>query len=58
LNDFSTVTVLDLTLTDAGLKGFRGGVTDGRYLYCIPYNNGAYFGKVPRVAIRNFGNKL
>ena len=40
---------LDLTLTDASLKGFAEGFTDGRYGYFVPYNNGAPFGKVARV---------
>lgn len=49
LNDFSTVSVLDLTLTDSDLKGFHGGFTDGKYGYFVPNNNGAYFGKVARI---------
>ncbi len=48
------VTVLDLTTIDANLKGFRGGFTDGRFGYLVPYNNGAPFGKVARVDLQNF----
>jgi len=45
---------LDLTSTDADLKGFIGGFTDGRYGYFVPYNNGAAFGKVARVDFTDF----
>jgi len=31
-----------------GMKGFIGAVFDGRYVYFVPYNNGARFGKVLR----------
>ena len=41
--------VLDLTGTDAALKGFHGGFTDGRYGYFVPNYNGVCFGKVARV---------
>ena len=54
---FFSNSILDLTLTDADLKGFIGGFTDGRYGYFVPYNNGAYFGKVARVYM-NFGGNL
>ncbi len=54
LSDFSTVQVLDLTSTNAALKGFCGGFTDGTWGYVIPYNNGAYFGKVARFRLDNF----
>ena len=57
LNDFSTVSVLNLVSTDADLKGFWGGFTDGRYGYFVPYYNGAYFGKVVRVYM-NFGGNF
>ena len=46
--------VLNLATTDPDLKGFIGGFTDGRYGYFVPYNNGAYFGKVARVDLSNF----
>ena len=45
---------LDLTLTDAALKGFIGGFTDGRYGYFVPSHNGAYFGKIARVDLNDF----
>ena len=47
-NCSSTVAVLDLTTTDAALKGFPRGFTDGPYGYVVPYNNGACHGKVAR----------
>ena len=49
--------ILNLALTDADLKGFVGGFTDGRYGYFAPCNNGAYFGKVARLYM-NFGGNL
>ncbi len=45
---------LNLESTDADLKGFFGGFTDGRYGYFVPYNNGAYHGKIARVDLSNF----
>lgn len=42
----SGVTVRDLTLTDPDLKGFWGGLTDGRYGCFVPNFNGAAFGKL------------
>ena len=50
LATFSQVAVLDLTTTDSALKGFRGGFASGDYGYLVPYTNGAYFGKVARIA--------
>ena len=38
----------DTTQVDAASKGFVNGVFDGRYLYLVPYNNGAQFGQVTR----------
>jgi len=46
--------VLDLTSTDADLKGFAGGFTDGRYIYLVPESNGDYFGKVAKIDIHDF----
>jgi hypothetical protein len=54
LNDFSTVSVLNLASTDADLKGFYGGFTDGRYGYFVPHYNGSYYGKVARVDLNDF----
>jgi hypothetical protein len=56
LSDFTTasVSVLDLTATNASLKGFAGGFTDGRYAYLAPNNNGAAHGLVPRIDLTNF----
>jgi len=55
LQDFSTVTVLNLASYDVRLQGFTGGFTDGRYSYFAPWSNGgSHFGKVPRVDLLNF----
>ena len=51
LADFSTVSYLNLADTNANLKGFVGGFTDGTYGYMVPWNNGAYFGKVARISV-------
>jgi len=48
--------VLDLTATDSDLRGFEGGFTDGTYGYVVPYNNGAYFGKVARFLLSDFSS--
>jgi len=57
LQDFSTVDVLDLTLTDADLKGFEGGFIDGTHGYVVPcYNGAASFGKVARFKLDGFGS--
>jgi len=50
--------VLDLTATDSDLKGFRGGFTDGTYGYMVPWNNGAYSGKVARFSLSDFSSVL
>jgi hypothetical protein len=43
------VAVLDLTSTDAELKGFAGGFINGTYGYLMHHDNGdEQFGKVPR----------
>ena len=55
LSDFSSVDVLDMSLTDADLKGFLGGFTDGRYGYFVPNYNGSTFGKVARIQMFNGG---
>ena len=55
LTTFSQVQVLDLTATDADLKGFCGGFASGGHGYFVPYNNGVgYFGKVARVDLATF----
>ena len=48
--------VLDLSATNAGLKGFAGGFTDGRYGYFVPLYNGAYHGLVARVDLNDFSS--
>ena len=51
LATFSRVQVLDLTATDADLRGFCGGFASGGYGYVVPnYNQDGYFGKVARFA--------
>ena len=45
--------VLNLTLTDTGLKGFRGGFTDGQYGYFVPFNDFSN-GKLARVDLNDF----
>jgi hypothetical protein len=50
------VSVLDLTSTDADLKGFFGGFTDGRYGYFVPYSNGSRHGKIARVDLNDFSS--
>ncbi len=45
------VTGLDLAALDSGLKGFRGGFTDGRYGYFVPFIMAAYSGKVARIPL-------
>ena len=54
LQNFTSVTVLNLEAVDSGLKGFLGGFTDGRFGYFVPYINGSYSGKVARVDLQNF----
>ena len=54
LTTFSQVQVLDLTTTDADLKGFVGGFASGDYGYFVPNANFAYFGKVARVDLNDF----
>ena len=58
LATFAQVQVLDLTATDADLKGFVGGFTSGGYGYVVPYSNGAYFGKVARFDLATFSQVL
>jgi hypothetical protein len=49
------VSILNLTSTNAGLKGFWGGFSDGVYLYLAPWYDGtSYHGKVPKIQISNF----
>lgn len=38
----------DVSTVTATAKGFIGGAFDGRYVYFIPYNNGAYDGVIAR----------
>jgi uncharacterized membrane protein len=41
--------VFDTTTVNANSKGFFGAVFDGRYVYFVPYYNGAYSGQVTRI---------
>lgn len=45
---------IDLTLTDANAKGFWGGFSDGKYLYCVPNGGGTALGKVARIDLSDF----
>lgn len=60
LTDFTTVTVLNLELTDPDLQSFVGGFAHGGYLYFAPWTHqnssgDRYFvGKVPRVLAADF----
>jgi antitoxin component YwqK of YwqJK toxin-antitoxin module len=38
----------DVSTVNAAAKGFGGGAFDGKYLYLVPYNNGAYDGVIAR----------
>ena len=51
---FTSNSVLDLTITDAALKGFYGGFDDGSYGYLAPYSNGGAKGKVARFRLGVF----
>jgi hypothetical protein len=49
------VTILNLQDVDARLSGFRGGFTDGRHAYFVPYENySGPVGRLARVDIANF----
>lgn len=48
------VTVLNLAASGAGLSGFSAAVTDGRYGYLIPYNDGNWQGKLVRIDLATF----
>jgi len=54
LEDFSTVTVLDMALTDSSYKGYHGGFIVGKYAYLAPYNSGSPHGKVARIDLDDF----
>ena len=41
-------TTFDVSTVNAGAKGFFSAAFDGRYVYLVPYNNGAYHGIVTR----------
>ncbi|WP_281560627.1 hypothetical protein [Thalassomonas sp. RHCl1] len=45
------VTLFDMTHLQPGIKGYSGVVSDGRYFYFIPLNNGDFFGTVARFDI-------
>lgn len=42
----SSWSAFDVTTVSSGAKGFHGAAFDGRYVYLIPFNNGAYDGVV------------
>ena len=48
--------LLDLSATNAGMRGYNGGFTDGRYGYFVPFLDGVnYHGRVARVQLFNGG---
>ncbi|MEN8215017.1 MAG: hypothetical protein ABFS56_01280 [Pseudomonadota bacterium] len=47
-NSASSWEVYDTTAINANSKGFFGAISDGRYIYFIPYNNGNHFGQITR----------
>ncbi|HEY1553935.1 MAG TPA: hypothetical protein VGF94_03825 [Kofleriaceae bacterium] len=50
-------TAFDLTTVNANAKGFVRAVFDGRYIYYVPYYNGAYHGTTARYDTRGgFGD--
>ncbi|MDD1475135.1 hypothetical protein MEO41_28295, partial [Dolichospermum sp. ST_sed4] len=56
LNDFSTVSYINLSTVLTGLEGFSGGFCTGNYLYCCPQRDatGAYNGKIAKIDLANF----
>jgi len=42
----ASYSVFDTSTVQSNSQGFKGGVFDGRYLYCIPMNNGTFFGQI------------
>ena len=57
LSDFSSsgVSSVNLAATNANLKGFYGGFTDGSFAYCVPtINSGGRHGYVARVSLSDF----
>lgn len=48
------VTVLDLAASAPGLSGFSAALSDGRYGYLVPYNNGTSQGKLVRIDLATF----
>lgn len=42
------IELFDVGAADPALRGFSGAVTDGRYIYLAPLNNGSFFGQVAR----------
>ena len=53
-SDDNSYEYIDLTSVDSGLKGYKGSIYDGRYLYLIPFNNGSRHGKIARIDTYNF----
>ncbi|MBF8263360.1 MAG: hypothetical protein HW387_1025 [Parachlamydiales bacterium] len=44
----ASYTCFDTTAVNNASKGFNGGVFDGRYVYLVPFNNGAALGTITR----------
>jgi len=48
-------TYLDVAVNNVGAKGFKGGFTDGRYIYLVPSGGGGtYYGILTRVEASNY----
>jgi len=54
LTSFTVDSFIDLTNTDADLKGFSSGFTDGRYGYFCPDDKFGYSGKIGRIDLSDF----
>lgn len=44
----SPITLFDISAGDPARRGFSGAVSDGRFIYMVPLNNGNFFGRVVR----------
>lgn len=42
------ITLFDMSAADPARRGFSGAVSDGRFVYMVPLNNGEFFGQVMR----------
>lgn len=57
LNPASQIEIFDTTSINNDSKGFIGSITDGQYLYLVPFHNGDFTGVVTRYNTKkNFNN--